>query len=242
MHFKVIAGAFRNLVVALRRTPLHPQWFAFYREDRNLQATCITLTGIVLDIGCANAKPKAHLPSDAHYVGLDYYSTATTWYGTRPDLFADAQILPLGDSSIDHCLLLDVLEHIPDPDRCLAEVNRALIQGGSLTIQVPFIHDAPLDFCRWTRHGLERAAKIHGFTIVAETAIGQPVESAALSMNIALSKTVLNWIARRNPLGLLIVLLPLLVTMTNCLAWIVGYLSPADDFMPHSYRMVWVKD
>jgi SAM-dependent methyltransferase len=244
-HFKSIPAGIRNLAAILRHTPLHPQWFAFFRERRNLKASCAALTGVVLDIGCADAKPKAHLPPNARYIGLDYYSTATDWYGTRPDLFADAQSLPLESSSIDHCLLLDVLEHIPDPDRCLAEINRSLKRGGSLTIQIPFmypIHDAPLDFCRWTRHGLMRAAEKHGYRIVVDTAIGHPLESAALNTNIALSKTTLNWVTRKNPLALLAILLPVVVPCINCLAWIAGRLSAADDLMPYAYRMVWVKD
>jgi len=93
----------------LRNTPLHPQWFAFFREQQFLQATCAGLEGIVVDIGCADAKPRKHLPDHATYVGIDYLATATELYGTRPDLFADAEVLPLRDSSIDHVLLLDVL-------------------------------------------------------------------------------------------------------------------------------------
>ena len=80
---------------------------------------------------------------------MDYYSTATEWYGTHPDLFADAQALPLADNCSEHVLLLDVLERIPEPDHCLAENNRILKPGSNLIIQVPFMdpaHDSPLDF------------------------------------------------------------------------------------------------
>ena len=237
-------GAVRTLLGKLKWTPLHPQWFAFFREARYLQAICAELSGTVLDIGCADGKPRHYLPDGASYLGVDYYTTATAWYGTRPDLFANAQALPLRDSSIDHALLLDVLEHLPEPERCLDEVHRTLKQGGSLTIQVPFlypIHDAPLDFHRWTRHGLELAASKHGFRIESQQAIGHPVETATLNTNIAMSKTVLNWISGKNPLALTAIILPFVILTLNCVAWIVAALSRPDDMMPYAYRMTLIR-
>ena len=234
----------RKLAAALRKTPLHPQWFAFFREERNLASTCQSLHGTVLDVGCAGRSPSKLLPPHATYVGLDYYSTATDWYGTRPDLYGDAQSLPLGDASVDHALLLDVLEHLPNPERCLVELHRVIKSGGSLTIQVPFIyplHDAPLDFHRWTRYGLRQSARRSGFDIEVETAIGHPLETAALNANIAISKSVVNWAQGRNPLALLGLLLPITVLLINTAAWIFAALSRDDDLMPYAYRMVWTK-
>ncbi len=240
-----MSGVMRTLVSRLRNTPLHPQWFAFVREERNLKESCKNLSGLVLDIGCADAKPRGHLGQDARYIGLDYYATATDWYNTRPDVFSDAQALPFRANSIDHCLLLDVLEHLPDPDQCLASIHETLVPGGTLTIQVPFmypVHDAPLDFHRWTRFGLTEAARRHGYRIRQEAALGHPLESAALNANIALSKTVLNWVRGKNPLALLGLLLPVAVLSINGLAWIFAALSKSDDMMPYSYRMVWIKE
>lgn len=228
----------------LQKTPLHPQWFAFFREDAFLRSSCANLTGVVLDIGCADAKPRKYLPADATYVGIDYYSTATEWYDTRPDLFADAQSLPLRDNSVNHVLLLDVLEHLPDPQRCLAEIHRVLKSDGTFTIQVPFvypIHDAPLDFHRWTTHGLQRAAARHGFEIDKLQAVGHPVETAALNANIAMSKTVLNWINGWSPLALTAIVLPFVILTINCVAWTAAVMSRPDDMMPYAYRMTWSK-
>lgn len=234
----------RKLAAALRKTPLHPQWFAFLREEHNLERSCASLTGTILDVGCAQGTPRRYLPAGAKYVGLDYFSTATEWYGTRPDVFGDAQSLPFNDASIDHVLLLDVLEHIPDPGRCLGELYRVLKKDGSLTIQVPFlypVHDAPLDYHRWTIFGLRRAAANHGFSITEEVAIGHPLETAALNTNIAMSKTAINWIRSRNPLLVLTIFLPLAVAITNSAAWLFAILSSSDDLMPYAYRMIWKK-
>ena len=240
----MIQTRLRRLFDGLRKTPLHPQWFAFLRDDRNLRADCAELTGLVLDIGCADQKPRRFLRSGADYVGLDYYDTATGWYGTRPDIFGDAQRLPLQDGSVDHVLLLDVLEHLPLPAACLSDIHRVLKPGGQLIIQVPFmypLHDAPLDFHRWTRFGLRRAAHNAGFQVSREIAVGHPLETAALVANIASSKSVINWIRGRNPLALLAIVLPFLVLWRNAFAWVMAALSRDDDLMPYAYRMVWTK-
>jgi len=57
-----------------------------------------------------NAKPRQRLSRDAQYIGIDDYSTATDWYNTQPDVFADGQALPFHSNAIDHCLLLEGIE------------------------------------------------------------------------------------------------------------------------------------
>ena len=234
----------RLILQKLRKTPLHPQWIAYLREHKGLTQSCGALAGPVLDVGCADGKPRNYLPNHAEYVGLDYFATATEWHGTRPDVFGDAQQLPFMTAAIDHVLLLDVLEHVPEPDRCLAEVYQILKPRGTLTLQVPFmypIHDEPLDFHRWTRSGLQRAARRAGFSVSTEIAVGHPLETAALGANIAMSKTVLNWISSRNPLMLLGAVLPLMIVLVNCAAWLAARVSRSEDMMPYAYRMVWAK-
>jgi SAM-dependent methyltransferase len=239
------SGRIRKFLEKLRGTPLHPQWFAFQYAERNLRASCAQLSGTVLDVGCAHCKPKAYLPPDAVYVGLDYYSTAVDWYGTRPDIFGDAQELPLLDESIEHALLLDVLEHLPDPQRCLSELNRVIKPGGTLTIHVPFLyplHDEPLDFHRWTKHGLRNAATRNGYRVALESESGHPLETAALNMNIALSKSIINWFQGKNPLLAVALLAPFMILTINCVAWSLATLSRKDSLMPIYYRMIWIKN
>jgi SAM-dependent methyltransferase len=76
----------------------------------------------------------------------------------RPDVIADARDLAcFGDGCFDAVFLLEVLEHVVEPDRALAAVHRVLRAGGLLVISTPFvfeIHEAPHDYYRFTEHGL----------------------------------------------------------------------------------------
>lgn len=231
----------KKFLTRVRTTAFHPQWFVYRHQHQQQLAIAKILRGKILDIGCADQPLRPYLPQDADYIGLDYYSTAVNWYETRPMLYGDAQALPLATESIDCVLLLDVLEHLPRPDDCLQEIKRVLKPQGILILQVPFlypIHDAPLDFQRWTTHGLRQQIAQQDFVLKEEIQTGKPLETAALLMNIALSKTLLNWIKAKHPALILGLFVPPLVLGINLLCWLVSYFSPEDGLMPHSYRWV----
>jgi SAM-dependent methyltransferase len=55
-----------------------------------------------------------------------------------PDVVADLRSTPFADASIEWVFCSHVLEHIPELDECLAEIDRVLMPGGAAWIQVPF--------------------------------------------------------------------------------------------------------
>jgi ubiquinone/menaquinone biosynthesis C-methylase UbiE len=231
----------KKILAKIRRLPLHPQWFAFRHEVQQYLDIGQQVTGRVLDIGCANQYMKTYLRAASDYIGLDYYQTAVQWYATRPQVYGDAQQLPFRENSMDAVLLLDVLEHLPRPADCLREIARVLKPTGILVLKVPFLyplHDAPLDFHRWTHFGLQQFVQQHGFRLRQITPIGKPLETAGLLANIAISKTVLNWIQQRSPALILGIFTPLVILTINLLCWLINLLSPEDNLMPHSYRLV----
>jgi SAM-dependent methyltransferase len=231
----------RRLFSAFRHTPFHPQWFSCRHRADMLRRVGNIASGRILDIGCSNQEVRPYLGEKTSYIGLDYYQTATQWYGSRPQVFGDAHALPFPSGRLDCILLLDVLEHLPEPDRCMAEIRRVLKPEGLLIIQVPFIypiHDKPLDYQRWTIFGLLRLLMNHDFILGEYTATGNPVETAALLSNIALSKIVLKSIERGHPMAIMAVFLPFLVVFINAAAWLISLASPEDDMMPFSYLMV----
>lgn len=229
----------------LKGTFFHPQWFA-HRREKELFALIGEQAGLhVLDIGCSDQRIKNALPKYVQYIGLDYYSTATQWYETRPTIYGDAHALPFIDIQFESVFLLDVLEHLKAPEVCVKEIVRVLKNGGNLFLKVPFlypIHDAPYDFRRWTRFGLIQLAQQHGFRVISERHIGEPVETAALLTNIAWSKTILRWVRSGNPLMVLGLLLPMAVVLINLISVLISRSSASDDMMPHAYLFILQKN
>ncbi len=89
----------------------------------------------------------------------------------HPDLDAlvDATAaLPFQDASFDVVFCCSVLEHAPEPWNAFSEIFRVLKPDGTAIISLPFVlhlHDAPLDFYRFTRFGIERLALASGFRV-----------------------------------------------------------------------------
>lgn len=80
----------------------------------------------------------------------------------------DATALPFATGSADAVLALEVLEHIPEPQRMIDEAARVLRPGGSLVITVPFmfgVHDFR-DYHRFTPLGFTGLLEKAGLTLV----------------------------------------------------------------------------
>lgn len=109
--------------------------------------------GRVLDYGAGNSPYR-------EYISCDRYVTADVSQNLAGDieyLLVPGECLAVDAASFDTALLLDVLEHAPDPDFILGEIRRLLAPNGRLLISVPFIyreHETPYDFARYTVFGM----------------------------------------------------------------------------------------
>lgn len=226
----------------LEKTIFHPQWLSYRGEVLEDWLAAINDGSIVVDVGCADRWPEKSLSKKSRYIGLDHFETATKMYGSRVDVYANAENLPFSNCSIDTVLMFDVLEHIGDGERALKEIFRVLKSEGSVLIQVPFmypIHDAPYDFRRPTKYGIEELAERNGFFVECFGSRGKPIETACLLINIAMAKSLLNGMGKYAPVAVLF--LPIvwgLSILFNCVGWVASKVLSGDELMPFSYHFI----
>ena len=95
----------------------------------------------VVEVGAGEGRVTERLVErfpDATVIGLDLVDDdlAGDWAELGlPMVFGDATRLPFGDGAIDLVVGLEVMEHIPSPERALAEIER--VCGGNIVLSVP---------------------------------------------------------------------------------------------------------
>lgn len=234
-------GAFgRRLFHSLKRTPLHPQWIALRDEEPHLRALAGLVHGRVLEIGSGNRRLEKYLRADTRYIGLDYPPSGQR-YGGRPDVWGDAACLPFRECTMDGVVMLEVLEHLPDPRTALMEASRVVTPIGWVLLSFPFlypIHDAPYDFSRFTQFGLQQMAADAGLELIRLTERGGAAEAAALMASLALAKMALQSIEERRLAALAVLPLTLLVPLINMAGWFLSRIIPVKQFMPTGYVAV----
>ncbi len=107
----------------------------------------------------------------------------------------DALALCFPDATFDTVLCTEVLEHLPDPQRGVDEMHRVLRDGGTLLLTTRFlfpIHDAPGDFFRYTRYGLQHLLRAFEDVEIVEEA--DPMGTIAiLVQRLGIQAETLGW-------------------------------------------------
>jgi uncharacterized protein YbaR (Trm112 family)/SAM-dependent methyltransferase len=89
---------------------------------------------------------------------VDFVETDVT-LGPRVALVCDAHDLPFADGAFHGVVAQAVLEHVVDPERCVAEMHRVLVKDGLVYAETPFmqqVHLGAFDFTRYTHLGHRR--------------------------------------------------------------------------------------
>src|SRR3712207_2554853 len=139
---------------------------AYLRRFLERAAQSIQPGQLVLDAGAGRA-PYRDLFAHARYETADFLAVRGKKY-VQPDYVCDLAAIPVADARFDHVVLTQVLEHIPEPARVLAELHRVLKPGGTLWLTAPLFyaeHERPYDFFRYTQFGLRRLLEGAGFQV-----------------------------------------------------------------------------
>ncbi len=139
------------------------------RIDCALRAFAATLApgAVLLDAGAGEAKHRAVFPQQ-RYIAVDLAVGDQQWDYSRLDALADLEALPFPAHTFDAALNIVTLEHVREPRQVMREISRVLKPGGRLLIVVPLeweVHQAPHDYFRYTKHGLEYLLSEAGLTV-----------------------------------------------------------------------------
>ena len=162
-----------------KHTPLNPYWTELYWLQRSMSMLAAHAAGRLLDVGVGE-RPHGQVFERriTRYIGLEYPPMADNlspgiWTMLERvrgiiDVWGDGGALPFRDQSFDTLLSLEVLEHVPEPDKLVREFVRVLRPGGKLLVTVPFaapLHQLPFDFQRFTEPGIRALLERHGLVI-----------------------------------------------------------------------------
>ncbi|MBI2679392.1 MAG: class I SAM-dependent methyltransferase [Candidatus Solibacter usitatus] len=162
----------RRLPGFLRRHVLH---FEGAIEDAVAQfAGRLPRGSRVLDAGAGEGQ-YAHLFGEQRYCGVDLGVGDAAWNYRRLDTIADLTALPFRNGCFAACLNIVTLEHVREPARALQEMARTLAPGGVLLLVAPHeweVHQAPHDYFRYTRYGLQYLLSAAGMADIRIDPVG----------------------------------------------------------------------
>ena len=132
------------------------------------------LSGNVVELGGYKKLNYSEMATNAK----DYIVTNIT--GDYDD-YVDIMDMKYVDNSIDSFVCVNVLEHMPDPQKAMQEIYRCLKPGGQLFLVVPFmypLHGLPNDFYRFSSSSLLNM--LDGFDVLRFQHLGGRLSTIAL--------------------------------------------------------------
>jgi SAM-dependent methyltransferase len=142
--------------------------------------------GRALDAGAGRSPFKSRLEQHVErLVSIDIEDRSGTL-----DQAADIQHMPEIDSAAyDFVFCSQVLEHVQRPWEAIGELARVLRPGGCLVLSTPhlsWIHEAPHDYYRYTRYGLQSLCEEAGLGVIDVRPTGGLISFLAHPLSLGL--------------------------------------------------------
>lgn len=215
----------------LASTPFSSSFWNRLRIKKALELAAPKSHGILLDVGCGE-KPYESLFKKfvERHIGIEY-SLESVYRGCRADFFGDAIQIPLPNGSVDTILCTEVLEHLPSPEKAIAEFARLLRPKGIVITTAPFfypIHDAR-DFYRYTPDGIANLMERHGLKVELVRPLSGTGVTMALMFNLYWFDIGFMWTKWLYPFGLILrPVLLFLCFIVNVLGGILEVVLPSS--------------
>jgi SAM-dependent methyltransferase len=122
----------------LRERFYPPEFRGMYQRFEDALRRDIPAGAVVLDAGCGSGRVfRYELAAGCRVVGVDIGDELRDNPNVGDRLRGDLDRLPFAAASFDAVLASHVIEHLPRPERALAEVARVLKPGGRFLLLTP---------------------------------------------------------------------------------------------------------
>jgi len=122
--------------------------------------------GACLDIGCGDQPYRGLIES----LGAKYESVDVEDRTENVNYMSDIHDMSdVPQEAFDSAICLEVLEHVSNPFVAVREIAKLLKPGGVLILSVPHlsrVHEAPHDYFRFTRFGIQSILESSGFDML----------------------------------------------------------------------------
>jgi SAM-dependent methyltransferase len=144
-HASLVAGAGPGVEAPAADAPTRPRLLSYVGRWGRARRWLPDDARTVADVGCASGYGTAALIGTGRpprrVVGVErdafHLGEAARLYPWLTVVEGDATALPFDDGSLDAVVMLDVLEHVPEPRAALTEARRVLRPGGVILLSVP---------------------------------------------------------------------------------------------------------
>jgi SAM-dependent methyltransferase len=129
-----------------RAEPAHYAWqtehpYVSERERELVQSAFLPLGARVLDVGCGEGATLRNLGEPEGATGIDLFEEKIT-FATKAlprcrFVVGSAYELPFPDGAFDHVLVRDLVHHLDEPERFVAECARVLEPSGRIDVLEP---------------------------------------------------------------------------------------------------------